>query len=272
MGKFSTYKRFTLTDETSKYETGKTMPGIKFLEEVERDYIEPTAQALLKDPALHLMASESCTDEQYFKVLGQFWAFERAVGALHANWLLGYTLGPNGEYQEVEYMEVRQIWEEFKHARLYEDAILRLGYLDSRWELHSHPWCQLIPEGMALLNFLQGMSRYPIPVRAAANHLASEAPFVSWFAKAGEVVRNRIVADSFGAQVLEETCHANIGRYVVMKYADTSEIQAMTRWACQMVLKYTQQFGMALYDYLQKQEADQLQIVERWHRRRSRKR
>ncbi|RMG56078.1 MAG: hypothetical protein D6723_01195 [Acidobacteria bacterium] len=272
MGKFSTYKRFTLDDDVARYETGKTMPGLKFLEEIEHDYVEPTAKILLEDPTLELMASPECTDEQYFKVLAQFWAFERAVGALHANWLLGYKLGPNGEYQEVEYMEVRQIWEEFKHARLYEDAILRLGYLDSRWELHSHPWCQLIPEGMALLNFLQGMSRYPIPVRAAANHLASEAPFVSWFDKAGRVVRNRAVADSFGAQVLEETCHANIGRYVVMRYADTSEIQAMTRWACQMVLTYTKGFGQALHQWIQTEDAEKLQITERWHKRRGRKR
>jgi len=272
MGKFSTYKRFLLDDDTAKYETGRTLPGLKFLEEIEREYVEPTAKIMLKDPTLHLMASENCTDEQYFKVMGQFWNFERSVGALHANWLLGYKLGPNGEYQEVEYMEVRQIWEEFKHARLYEDAVLRLGYVDSRWELHSHPWCQLIPEGMALLNFLQGMSRYPIPVRAAANHLASEAPFIPWFDKAGKEARNPIIAGSFGAQVLEETGHANIGRYVVMKYADTSEVQAMTRWACELVLKYTKQFGIALYEWLQKEEADQLEVVDRWHKRRGKKR
>ncbi len=267
MGKFSTYKRFLLNDDISRYEPGKTLPGQKFLEEIEHDFIEPTAKFLLDEPALQLMASERCTDEQYFKVLGQFWNFERSVGALHANWLLGYKLGPNGEYQEVEYMEVRQIWEEFKHARLYEDAVLRLGYLDSRWEFHAHPFCQLIPEGMALLNFLQGMSRYPIPVRAAANHLASEAPFIGWFEKAGRVVRNPLVAGSFGAQVLEETGHANIGRYVVMKYADTSELQAMCRWACQMTLDYTKRFGIALYDWLQKEEASQLAVVEQWHKR-----
>lgn len=272
MGKFSTYKRFLLDDDVGRHETGKTLPGHKFLEEVERAYIEPTAKVLLEDPTLALMASERCTDEQYFKVLGQFWNFERSVGALHANWLLGYKLGPNGEYQEVEYMEVRQIWEEFKHARLYEDAILRLGYLDSRWEFHSHPLCQLIPEGMALLNFLQGMSRYPIPVRAAANHLASEAPFVTWFEKAGRVVRNQIIAGAFGSQVLEETGHANIGRYVVMKYADTSEIQAMCRWACQLTLDYTQRFGIALYRWLQEDQYDQLAVVDRWHRGGSRKR
>ncbi|MBI3949071.1 MAG: hypothetical protein HY314_01245 [Acidobacteria bacterium] len=272
MGKFSTYKRFLLDDDAGKYETGKTLPGHKFLEEIERDYIEPTAKVLLEDPTLELMASETCTDEQYFKVLAQFWNFERSVGALHANWLLGYTLGPNGEYQEVEYMEVRQIWEEFKHARLYEDAILRLRYLDSRWELHSHPLCQIIPEGMALLNFLQGMSRYPIPVRAAANHLASEAPFVPWFEKAGRVVANPIIAGSFGSQVYEETCHANIGRYVVMKYADTSEVQAMCRWACEMVLEYTQKFGIALYKWLQEPQFEKLEVVDRWYRRRGKKR
>jgi hypothetical protein len=272
MGKFSTYKRFHLDDDTSKYETGKTLAGLKFLEEIERNYIEPTAKRMLQDPTLQIMASQECTDEQYFKVLGQFWNFERSVGALHANWLLGYKLGPNGEFQEVEYMEVRQIWEEFKHARLYEDAILRLGYVDSRWELHSHPWCQLIPEGMALLNFLQGMSRYPIPVRAAANHLASEAPFIPWFEKAGRVVRNPIIAGSFGAQVLEETGHANIGRYIVMKYADTSELQAMSRWACELVLEYTKRFGIALHQWLQQQDADKLQVVDRWHKRRGKKR
>lgn len=266
MGKFSTYKRFLLDDDIGRYEPGKTMPGHKFLEEIEHEYLEPTAKILLQDPTLELMSSERCTDEQYMKVLGQFWNFERSVGALHANWLMGYKLGPNGEYQEVEYMEVRQIWEEFKHARLYEDAILRLNYVDSRWELHSHPFCQLIPEAMALLNFLQGMSRYPIPVRSAANHLASEAPFVPWFEKAGREVREPLIAGAFGAQVYEETCHANIGRYVVMKYADTSEVQAMCRWACEMTLDYTKRFGLALYAWLQQQDADQLNVVDRWHK------
>jgi len=43
--------------------------------------------------------------------------------------------------------EVRQIYEEYKHARMHEDAILKKGYLDTRWELHSHPMAQLLPEG-----------------------------------------------------------------------------------------------------------------------------
>jgi hypothetical protein len=266
MGKFSTQKKFLLDDNVGRYEIGKTQPGHKFLEELERDIVEPMANALLNDPVLHGMASKDFDDEQYFKVLSQFWNFERQVGALHATWLLGYKLGPNGEYQEVEYMEVRQVWEEYKHARLYEDAILRLGYLDSRWELHSHPYTQLIPEGMALLSWLQRLGTYPISVRAAANQLASEAPFVPWFDFAGKNVRNPIVRGAFGAQVLEETGHANIGRYTVMKYADTSEVQAMCRWACKMTIDLTHKFGQAFSKWVAIHEANKLDVVERWNR------
>jgi hypothetical protein len=266
MGKFSTQKRFTLDDDIGRYEIGKTLPGHKFLEEIERDIVEPMTQAMLGDPVLHLMASQDFTDEQYFKVLGQFWNFERSVGALHATRLLGYKLGPNGEYQEVEYMEVRQIWEEYKHARLYEDAILRLGYLDSRWELHSHPFCQIFPDAMALLAWFQRLATYPIPVFAAAAHLATEAPFVPWFEVAGKHAVNPIVRGCFSAQIYEETEHANIGRYTVMKYVDTSEMQALIRWACRISVEYMGRFGKAFYDFVKTQDADKLDVVKRWRR------
>src|SRR5438477_560197 len=88
------------------------------------------------------LASADCTDEQLFKTMAMFWQFERSVGALHGTWLLGYTFGSKGEYQEVEYLEIRQMYDEYKHARMYEDAMLQLGYVDSRRELFTHPWCQ----------------------------------------------------------------------------------------------------------------------------------
>src|SRR6202011_3743021 len=69
-----------------------------------------------------------------------------------------------------------------------------------------------------------------------------EAPLVPWFETAGQVIANPLVAGTFGAQTIEETEHMKIGEYVVLKYAQTSEVQAMTRWACPMVNTLTMRF------------------------------
>jgi len=191
---------------------------------------------------LNILGSSACTDEQLFKTMGMFWQFERSVGALHGTWLLGYTFGSKGEYQEVEYLEIRQIYDEYKHARMYEDAMLQLGYIDARRELFTHPWCQFTPEALGLHTFLQRLGTYPIAVRAAGNHLSSEAPLVPWFETAGKIIANPLVAGTFGAQTIEETEHMKIGEYVVLKYAQTSEVQALTRWACHMVNTLTMRF------------------------------
>jgi len=53
--------------------------------------------------------------------MGMFWQFERSVGA--RAWdrgCSGTRFGSKGEYQEVEYLEIRQMYDEYKHARMYE--------------------------------------------------------------------------------------------------------------------------------------------------------
>lgn len=249
MGKFSTTAKYfldpaggKLDEESGKFEIGYTKPTKKFLEELKETYVLPIWEKMEQDPVLNLLASDNVTDEQLFKTMATFWQFERSVGSLHGTWLLGYTFGPKGEYQEVEYMEIRQIYDEYKHARMYEDAMLQLGWVDKRSELFTHPWCQLSPEALALHMFLQRLGTYPVPVRAAGNHLASEAPLIPWFDLAGKWIRNPLVAGTFGAQTIEETEHMKIGEYVVLKYAQTSEVQALTRWACHMVNTYTMRF------------------------------
>jgi hypothetical protein len=72
--------------------------------------------------------------------------------------------------------------------------------------------------------------------------LASEAPLIPWFESAGHVIENPLVAGTFGAQTIEETEHMKIGEYVVLKYAQTSEVQALARWACHMVNTLTMRF------------------------------
>jgi hypothetical protein len=250
MGRFSTSAQYfleptgTLDEESGKFEIGHTKASKKFLQEIQETYIFPVWELIKagQDPILKLLASPDCTDEQLFKTMGMFWQFERSVGALHGTWLLGYTFGSKGEYQEVEYLEIRQIYDEYKHARMYEDAMLQLGYIDSRRELFTHPWCQFSPEALGLHTFLQRLGTYPIAVRAAGNHLSSEAPLVPWFEAAGKLIANTLVAGTFGAQTIEETEHMKIGEYVVLKYAQTSEVQALTRWACHMVNTLTMRF------------------------------
>jgi hypothetical protein len=250
MGRFSTSAQYfleptgKLDEESGKFETGSTMASRRFLEEIRETYILPVWDLIAKgqDPILKLLADPNCTDEQLFKTMGMFWQFERSVGALHGTWLLGYTFGSKGEYQEVEYLEIRQIYDEYKHARMYEDAMLQLGYVDSRKELFTHPWCQFSPEALGLHTFLQRLGTYPIAVRAAGNHLASEAPLVPWFEAAGHVIKNPLVAGTFAAQEIEEREHMKIGEFVVLKYGQTSEIQALTRWACHMVMTLTMRF------------------------------
>jgi hypothetical protein len=257
MGRFSTSAQYFLEptgldDESGRFETGHTKASRKFLDELKETYIYPVWELVKdgRDPILQLLEKAECTDEQLFKTMGMFWQFERSVGALHGTWLLGYTFGSKGEYQEVEYLEIRQIYDEYKHARMYEDAILQLGYVDSRKELFTHPWCQFSPEALGLHTFLQRLGTYPIAVRAAGNHLASEAPLVPWFELAGKVIKNPLVAGTFGAQTIEETEHMKIGEYVVLKYAQTSEVQALARWACHMVntltFRFLDSFGKSL--------------------------
>src|SRR5260370_4106932 len=81
-----------------------------------------------------------------------------------------------------------------------------------------------------------------IAVRAAGNHLASEAPLIPWFESAGQVIQQPLVAGTFGAQTIEETEHMKIGEYVVLRYGQTSEVQALARWACHMVNTLTMRF------------------------------
>jgi len=249
MGRFSTSAQYFLEptgldEESGRFETGHTKASKKFLEELKETYIFPVWELIKagRDPILNLLASPDVTDEQLFKTMAMFWQFERSVGALHGTWLLGYTFGSKGEYQEVEYLEIRQIYDEYKHARMYEDAVLQLGYVDARRELFTHPWCQFSPEALGLHTFLQRLGTYPIAVRAAGNHLASEAPLIPWFESAGHVIANPLVAGTFGAQTIEETEHMKIGEYVVLKYAQTSEVQALARWACHMVNTLTMRF------------------------------
>jgi hypothetical protein len=250
MGRFSTSAQYfleptgTLDEQSGKFEIGYTKASRKFLLELQETYIQPVWDLVKagRDPILQLLGNPDCTDEQLFKTMAMFWQFERSVGALHGTWLLGYTFGPKGEYQEVEYLEVRQIYDEYKHARMYEDAMLRLGYVDSRRELFTHPWCQFSPEALGLHTFLQRLGTYPIAVRAAGNHLASEAPLVPWFEVAGKTIANPLVAGTFGAQTIEETEHMKIGEFVVLKYGQTSEVQALARWACHMVNTLTMRF------------------------------
>src|SRR5918911_3026729 len=214
MGRFSTQAQYfldpaggKLDEESGKFEIGYTKPSKKFLQELQETYIYPVWQVIDQDPILSILSSATCTDEQLMKTMGMFWQFERSVGALHGTWLLGYTFGSKGEYQEVEYLEIRQIYDEYKHARMYEDAVLQLGYVDARRELFTHPWCQFSPEALGLHTFLQRLGTYPIAVRAAGNHLASEAPLVPWFKSAVQVIANPLVAGTFGAQTIEETEH-----------------------------------------------------------------
>jgi hypothetical protein len=107
VGKFSTYKRWTLDDQTGPHETGSTLSPKQFLDELKEKYVEPARKYMRDDPMIGVLADENVTDEQYFKLLAQRWNFERSVGAIHATWLLSYTLGLHGELQEVENMEVR---------------------------------------------------------------------------------------------------------------------------------------------------------------------
>jgi|SRR5579864_1140184 len=271
MGRFSTSAQYfleptgTLDDESGRFEVGYTKASRKFLAELQETYIFPVWELINagKDPILQLLSNPDCSDEALFKTMAMFWQFERSVGALHGTWLLGYTFGSKGEYQEVEYLEVRQIYDEYKHARMYEDAMLQLGYVDARRELFTHPWCQFSPEALGLHTFLQRLGTYPIAVRAAGNHLASEAPLVPWFGAAGRVIHNPVVAGTFGAQVIEETAHMKIGEYVVLKYGQTSEVQALTRWACHMVNTLTMRFLDSFARSLQVKEEHLLTPVVR---------
>jgi len=250
MGRFSTAAQYfleptgKLDEQSGKFEVGYTKASKKFLEELQETYIHPVWDLIKsgQDPILKMLGSADCTDEQLFKTMAMFWQFERSVGALHGTWLLGYTFGSKGEYQEVEYLEIRQMYDEYKHARMYEDAMLQLGYVDSRRELFTHPWCQFSPEALGLHTFLQRLGTYPIAVRAAGNHLASEAPLIPWFESAGQVIQQPLVAGTFGAQTIEETEHMKIGEYVVLRYGQTSEVQALARWACHMVNTLTMRF------------------------------
>ena len=140
MGRFSTAAQYfleptgKLDDQSGKFEVGYTKASKKFLEELQETYIHPIWDLIKsgQDPILKMLGSADCTDEQLFKTMAMFWQFERSVGALHGTWLLGYTFGSKGEYQEVEYLEIRQMYDEYKHARMYEDAMLQLGYVDAR--------------------------------------------------------------------------------------------------------------------------------------------
>ena len=74
------------------------------------------------------------------------------------------------------------------------------------------------------------------------------------------LTRDETVAGVFEAQVIEETEHGHIGEYVVERYCNTSELQAMTRYICEHVVELVRRHRTSIYEFVVAEDADRLTI------------
>jgi hypothetical protein len=175
------------------------------------------------------------SDDQAFRLLGQLWFIEAPVlGNYARNWWNTIPRDPTGKYRDVEMFLSRQLYDESRHGKLYADACIRKGFVQSDQELWTHPYAKPVPGWLNFTMWLEHLGGFNFTTLYAGEQMASECLIFPQLLKGAiEVIKDPIVRWVFEAQWDEEAFHGMMGRYVVTKYCQSQVQQDEAAWAAQ---------------------------------------
>ena len=128
----------------------------------------------------------------------------------------------------------RQLYDESRHGKLYADACIRKGFVQSEQELWTHPYCKPVPGWLNFEMWLEHLGNFNFTTLYAGEQMASEClTFPQLLRAAIKVIEDPIVRWVFEAQWDEESFHGMTGRYVVTKYCQSQLQQDEAAWAAQ---------------------------------------
>jgi hypothetical protein len=207
------------------------MRGKDFFKEMEA-LAKPVAQATYESTCENY---SKLNDDQQFRLLGQFWFIEAPVIAnFSRSWWNSIPRDPSGKYRDVEMFLARQLYDESRHGKLYADACIRKGFVQTEQELWTHPYCRPVPGWLNFEMWLEHLGNFNFTTLYAGEQMASEClTFPNLLKAAIEVIQDPIVRWVFEAQWDEESFHGMTGRYVVTKYCQTQLQQDEAAWAAQ---------------------------------------
>lgn len=207
------------------------MRGKDFFREMEA-LAKPIAQATYESTCENY---SNLNDDQQFRLLGQFWFIEAPVIAnFSRSWWNAIPRDPSGKYRDVEMFLARQLYDESRHGKLYADACIRKGFVQSEQELWTHPYCRPVPGWLNFEMWLEHLGNFNFTTLYAGEQMASECLTFPQLLKAAiKVIEDPIVRWVFEAQWDEESFHGMTGRYVVTKYCQSQLQQDEAAWAAQ---------------------------------------
>jgi hypothetical protein len=207
------------------------MRGKDFFREMEA-LAKPIAQATYESTCENY---SKLNDDQQFRLLGQFWFIEAPVIAnFSRSWWNAIPRDPGGKYRDVEMFLARQLYDESRHGKLYADACIRKGFVQSEQELWTHPYCKPVPGWLNFEMWLEHLGNFNFTTLYAGEQMASECLTFPHLLKAAiKVIEDPIVRWVFEAQWDEESFHGMTGRYVVTKYCQSQLQQDEAAWAAQ---------------------------------------
>jgi hypothetical protein len=177
----------------------------------------------------------SMDDDQNFRLLGQLWWIEApTIGDFSRTWWNAIPRDSTGKYRDVEMFLARQLYDESRHGKLYADACIRKGFVQSEEELWGHPYTRPVPAWLNFATWLEHLGHYHFTTLYAGEQMASEHfTFPKFIDGMIDSIEDPIVRWVFEAQVDEEAYHGMTGRYVVTKYCQTQHQQDEAAWAAQ---------------------------------------
>jgi hypothetical protein len=207
------------------------MRGKDFFREMEA-LAKPIARATYESTCENY---SKLNDDQQFRLLGQFWFIEAPVIAnFSRSWWNAIPRDPGGKYRDVEMFLARQLYDESRHGKLYADACIRKGFVQSEQELWTHPYCKPVPGWLNFEMWLEHLGNFNFTTLYAGEQMASECLTFPQLLKAAiKVIEDPIVRWVFEAQWDEESFHGMTGRYVVTKYCQSQLQQDEAAWAAQ---------------------------------------
>jgi hypothetical protein len=192
---------------------------------------EPLKQKYASQPYLLEADPTTWTEEQWMKQAGQLWSIE---------------------YLDAQRMLVRQMYEEHRHMKVWEDAFLKKGWVRSRYEMYELEVCRpnIWTHNMysAMIDF-PGL-HYGPAVLAAGQHYPGEDFAGDMIMYIADNLKDPDLARPYEVQTIEEKHHSDIGKYIIWKYANTPEVQELCLWWGLRGLESIRQWALGLIEFL----------------------
>ena len=184
-------------------------------------------------------ASNTLTEDQYFRLTGQLWAMNRMFYYVYGSW--GSSLTINQYPPSMDYLFAKQVYDDSTHEMLYSQAILHKGWAKFQRSALRHPYCRfVIGSGIGLYVFsMRGLANYNQNLRIAAMNLGPKVLELSWLERLGAAIQDDYLGKLFSSQVPETLSHVMMGRFVVERFVTEPVDVDM----CRMIIP------MAIADY-----------------------